>query len=85
METENKIAYLCNGLNPKCSGKIGCYKCSIPEFDPLMTCRHTLDVKYAVNGPCEDPEREVPNRFKRFVDHDGKTIRYFEEIEDEGN
>lgn len=81
MEVKTKIAYLCNGLQPECSGKIGCFKCATPEFDASMTCRHTLDVKYAVNGPCDDPESEVPVRFKRYVCENGE-IRYFEEIEE---
>ena len=72
----NDIAYICNGLDPACSGKVGCFKCLLPPLDEAVVCHHTLNPDYAVNGKCDDPETEVGNRFVRYVD--GENIKYFE-------
>lgn len=42
---EVRIFYLCNGEVPYC-GKHTCYKRENPPDEP---CRHTTDVKYALN------------------------------------
>lgn len=65
-EVDYSIAYICDGLDPKCSGKVGCFKslCSTAE------CNHTLNERYALNGPCEDPENH-PERFT-FIDIPGE-------------
>ena len=76
---ENNIAYICNGLNPMCSGKVGCFKCLLPPLDESMVCHHTLNSDFAINENCDDPEAAVENgRFVRYV-YNGK-IRYFEEF-----
>ena len=77
-----KIAYICDGLVPDCSGKLHCFKCPGPVFDDSMVCRHTTDPLHAINEITDDPENEVPQRFKRYVSYDG-DIRYFEEPEKE--
>ena len=48
-----KIAYLCDKKVAYCS-KGGCL------LDNM--CTHTTDEHYALNGPCEDPEK-YPERF----------------------
>ena len=70
-----KIAYMCCGLDPKCSGKLGCYKQSLPVFDPMLVCCHTYNKRYAMNPITSDPENDL--RFERFVNPDGE-ICYFE-------
>lgn len=40
-----RVFYLCNGKVPYC-GKHTCYKSENPPNEP---CRHTTDVKYALN------------------------------------
>ena len=42
---EARVFYLCNGEVPYC-GKHMCYKKENPPDDP---CRHTKDVRYALN------------------------------------
>lgn len=42
---EIRVFYLCNGEVPYC-GKHMCYKKENPPDDP---CRHTKDVRYALN------------------------------------
>ncbi len=79
-----KIAYICDGLVPKCSGKSGCFKYQGTEKDKSIICHHTLDIQHALFGPCDNPESEVPKRFKRYVTCDGE-IRYFEEPEKENS
>lgn len=76
------IAYLCDGVVPECSGKPWCYKCALPMPDSHIICKHTTNSSHAINGPCENPEAEVPQRFKRFVVGEYE-IRYFEEPEED--
>ena len=76
-----KIAYICTGLNPVCSGKVGCFKQQGAVFDDSTVCTHTMEPKYAKNDICEDPEALVGKRFTRYVMPDGE-IRYFEIVED---
>ncbi len=71
----NNIAYICNGLDPVCSGNVGCFKCLLPPLDDHAVCHHTLNPDYAVNGKCDDPEAEVGSRFVRYVD--GQNIKYY--------
>lgn len=73
----DKVAYLCDGLDPKCSGNIGCFKCSIGRMNSDMTCYHTLNPEHAVYGETLYPGIWAGIRF-RFIS-DGKDIRYFEE------
>ncbi len=44
-DEEHRVFYLCNGEVPYC-GKHMCYKKENPPDDP---CRHTKDVRYALN------------------------------------
>lgn len=56
------VAYICNGLDPECSDKIGCFRCGRPG---MQYCNHTLNKQYAVNGECKDPWNH-PERFTDF-------------------
>ena len=79
--SEPKIAYICNGLNPKCSGKVGCFKQPGAVFDDSTVCTHTLETEYAKNDICENPEELLGKRFVRFLCDNGE-IRYFEIVEE---
>lgn len=72
-----KIAYICTGLNPECSGKVGCFKQPGAVFDDSTVCTHTLDPQYAKNDICDDPEAEVGTRFLHYVEEDG-SVAYYE-------
>ena len=74
----SKVAYLCDGLVPECSGKLNCYKYPGCEFDSGRTCKHTFDISHAKFGVCENPENEVPQRFKQVINGSGHIIGYFE-------
>ena len=63
---DKKVAYLCDGLVPECSEKIGCYRCLDPN---MRTCTHTRDEKHAIFGMCEKPE-ENPVRFEEIDNSD---------------
>jgi hypothetical protein len=69
-----KIAYICNGLVPECSGKPGCFKFGKPGFD---ICHHTLKVEYAKYGPCDNPEK-YPGRFNHLEPTESDYIEYWE-------
>lgn len=69
-----KIAYICNGLVPECSDKIGCYRCLKPG---MSYCHHTTDDRYALNGKCEDPENH-PERFNKLDAKDESNTDYWE-------
>lgn len=73
MEPLNKerVCYICDGMMPKCSGKLGCFKYGGVPFDDEAICFHTLDGTHAVNGPVDDPED--PNVAWRFSKIDTKT------------
>ena len=79
---ESKVAYICDGLDPKCSGKIGCFKCPGPDFGKDMTCFHTCDPNHAVYGGTKCPEVWAGSRFKVFQCSNDET-RYFEEWDEE--
>lgn len=53
------IFYLCNGKAP-CKDKIGCGYCD----ENLALCWHTTDVSFALNGPCDEPDKS-PDRFEK--------------------
>lgn len=55
-EPIKQTSYICNEQKPKC--KIRCNSKG-------GYCRHTCDPRYALNGPCEDPENH-PERFEIF-------------------
>lgn len=74
---ESKVAYICNGLNPNCSAKIGCFKCAIGNHNRDDLCYHTLNPDYSVYGSCQYPGVWAGIRFKA-VPSD-KSINYFEE------
>ena len=57
-----RIAYLCN-KQKSCKNSPGCYR---PGTDKTITCNHTLDPRFALNGPCDDPEHS--DRFECFGD-----------------
>lgn len=67
-----EVAYICNGRNPKCSGKQGCYY--RPTNSIKGPCMHTIDREYAKNG-ARDP-RKNKDLFDRF-EANGVT-RYYE-------
>lgn len=59
MESEEKapeILYLCNRKQ----------KCSTSIFCKTLECMHTTKEEYALNGPCEHPEKS--DRFDRWPD-----------------
>lgn len=74
-----QIAYLCNGKNPKCKGREGCYYGN-PMNGIIGGCLHTRDVKYAKNRTLSDDEHplEYPERFDKFTC--GDEIRYYESL-----
>lgn len=67
------IAYLCDGLVPGCSDKVGCMRYSKPG---MSECHHTTQASHAINGGCLDPWNH-PERFTRLI---GNTdpIEYWE-------
>ena len=73
-----KTAYICDGLDPKCSGKVHCYKYPGAVVDDEMTCRHTFDIQHAKYGS----EVKGCIRFKTFVFPDGE-LGLFEEWSDD--
>lgn len=73
----DKIAYLCDGLDPKCSGKIGCFKCLMGRTNSDNICYHTLNPEHAIYGKTLYPSVWAEIRFRSILD--GKDIRYFEE------
>lgn len=78
----NDIAYLCDGLDPKCSGKIGCFKCSIGRCNSDGICYHTLNPEHAVYGKTLFPGVWKGIRFKAFP-YAREVIYYFEEWDEE--
>lgn len=82
MKTKAKtyeIAYLCNGKNPKCRGRAGCYYAK-PVNGVIGGCLHTREKQYAKNRILKDQEhpREYPDRFERFTC--GDIVRYYESL-----
>lgn len=67
-----EVAYICNGRNPECSGKLNCFY--RPTNGVKGACVHTTDPKYAKNGP-KDPKRNK-DLFDKFAV--GDVIRYYE-------
>lgn len=76
-QLESKVAYICDGLDPKCSGKLGCFKCLAPDFGNGETCFHTLDPSHAVYGGTLYPSVWAGSRFKVYPTEN--ELRYFEE------
>lgn len=59
MESEKetpKIIYLCNRKR----------KCHTSMYCKTLECMHTTKEEYALNGPCENPEKS--DRFNRWPD-----------------
>lgn len=54
---ERQVAWLCNGKNPNCKGKIGCY---YNIHNGIRGgCSHTRDIRYALHkrlNPKSNPE-----------------------------
>lgn len=71
-EKNIEVAYVCNGNNPKCRGKYGCYYATTNGI--RGGCMHTLEAEYAKNKPV-DP-RKHPDIFEKFSY--GDTVRYYE-------
>ena len=69
-----KIAYLCDGLVPECSDKVGCMRFSKPG---MSDCHHTIQASHAINGGCLDPWNH-PERFTHITDSDSQYIEYWE-------
>lgn len=76
---EPKVAYICDGMVPECSGKVGCYKYTGAAFDENAICSHTNDPEHAFYGASDNPESEVPERFKKI--DGGVDFQYFEETQ----
>jgi len=73
--TGYEIAYICNGRNPKCCGKQGCYYG--PKVNGITgSCSHTLDPKYAAFKPARGHPCHYPERFDRVSV--GDQVRYYE-------
>lgn len=61
-----KIAYYCNGKNPKCKDSPWCaFSVPLADRDKDYCCR-TQEVEYAANGPCEGNPSDDPDRFAEF-------------------
>ena len=74
VKKEQQVAYLCNGENPKCSGKDGCYYRTDGKHGP---CSHTLNPKYAKNK-----EVTPENNEDKFDKHESESIvRYYEKFD----
>ena len=54
-----RVAYICDGLVPECSDKLGCFRCG---KEGMNYCKHTFQPEHALNGACEDPWN-YPQRF----------------------
>ena len=77
-----RVAYLCDGLNPNCSEKISCFKCNMGNFNHGETCYHTVNGDHAVYGASMYPEIWSGIRFKKMPE-ECDDIRYFEEWDKE--
>ena len=60
-----RIAYLCNGKNPKCMNSPWCKYGGYSDG-----CDRTEDEKYALHGKCNGHPSKYPNRFVRHFDTD---------------
>lgn len=78
---ESKVAYICDGLDPKCSGKIGCFKCLAPDFGNDATCFHTLNPDHAVYGKTLHPSVWAGIRFKIYKTN--TEVLYYEEWDED--
>lgn len=67
-----ETAWLCNGKNPKCKGREGCYY--VITNGIRGGCSHTLERAYAIHKS-RDPKKN-PNWFDRFKVSD--LVRYYE-------
>ena len=65
-----KVCYICNEKKPEC--KMGCKSKG-------GYCLHTFDSRYALNGPCKDPENH-PERFETFEFKEVDDLRPHEMI-----
>ena len=70
-----EIAYICNGKNPKCRGRVGCYYAE-PVNGIMGGCCHTLDERYSLHKPASDHPSRHPERFDK-VECEGR-VRYYE-------
>lgn len=69
-----EVAYVCNGKDPDCCGKQGCYY--VNQNGRRGPCIHTTDPNYAKNKPV-DPKK-YPDRFDKFSYED--HVRYYERM-----
>lgn len=67
-----EVAYICNGKDPKCSNKTGCYYKITNGI--RGSCSHTTNPKYAVHKKL-DPKKN-PEMFDKFSTIQG--TRYYE-------
>ena len=72
MKQSYEIAWLCNGKDPKCAGKNGCFY--IINNGIRGSCSHTKDIRYALHKKL-DPKKN-PDRFDKFKYKD--QVRYYE-------
>lgn len=68
-----EVAWVCNGRNPKCKGREGCYY--VLHNGIWGSCSHTRDPKYAMHKPVRDPKKQK-GWFDKFVL--GDQVRYYE-------
>ena len=57
------VLYLCNKQNGKCKDSQFCY----------VDCFYTQFERFALNGACDDPEKE-PERFEKYEYCEGKIF-----------
>lgn len=69
---ERQVAWLCNGKDPKCKGKQGCYYAIHNGI--RGACSHTRDSRYAIHKKLNP--RDNPEMFDRFESEE--NIRYYE-------
>lgn len=67
-----EVAYICNGKDPKCIHKTGCFYKITNGI--RGSCSHTRDIQYAINKKI-NPEKN-PDRFEKFKC--GDNVRYYE-------
>lgn len=68
------IAYVCNGSNPNCMNREGCFYAPTTKPGP---CSHTLNATYAKFKPLHNPKAN-PEWFDKVTDKSGE--KYFERL-----
>lgn len=68
-----EVAWVCNGRDPKCKGREGCYY--VLHNGIWGSCSHTKDPKYALHKPVRDPKKHK-GWFDKFSSE--QCTRYYE-------